>query len=180
MREGGELVAPSKIKPLKEVQNKCLRRATGGYKRTPTAALEKETGVPPLDLYIDTVSLQQALAAKNHQVNRDIAIIADEIWNQASRPRGDSVEASRGRRRGGVPPPRPPTGPERLQERAGTREREIAEFEEARSRRLAGAPQARRQAGVPQAQRRQQAGATQCTRRYRVGIALIAKGAKLE
>ena len=38
---------------LQLVQNKCLRVVAGAYKATPIRALETETFVPPLDLYLD-------------------------------------------------------------------------------------------------------------------------------
>ena len=42
----------SLLKPLWKVQAACPRRITGGYKRTDTALLEKETNIPPpTDIY---------------------------------------------------------------------------------------------------------------------------------
>jgi len=52
--------------------NKCLRSITGGYKRTPTVALEREAYVPPLDLYTEATALQRAVNTTNHPVYRDI------------------------------------------------------------------------------------------------------------
>ena len=36
--QDGKAVKASVMQPMKMVQNKCLRRITGGYKRTPMAA----------------------------------------------------------------------------------------------------------------------------------------------
>jgi hypothetical protein len=38
---------------LSSTQNKCLRIIAGAYKATPVRALETETFIPPLDLYLD-------------------------------------------------------------------------------------------------------------------------------
>ena len=38
---------------LQPIQNKCLRVVAGAYKATPVRALETETYIPPLDLYLD-------------------------------------------------------------------------------------------------------------------------------
>jgi hypothetical protein len=40
------------ISLLYKIQNECLRKATEIYKRTLRAVLKRETGVPPIDLYI--------------------------------------------------------------------------------------------------------------------------------
>ena len=53
MRAAGETLPKTRVRPLEKVQNICLRRITGGYRRTPRVALEKEAYVIPLDLYID-------------------------------------------------------------------------------------------------------------------------------
>ena len=44
-------IRQSTLKPLVTVQNKCLRKITGAYKRTPVPLLEKEAGIEPLRLY---------------------------------------------------------------------------------------------------------------------------------
>ena len=60
IQQNGQLQPKSRIKPLEKIQNQCLRRITGAYKRTPRAALEREAAIPPLDLYIDTAALKRA------------------------------------------------------------------------------------------------------------------------
>jgi hypothetical protein len=61
-RIAGAPLAALTVIPLHRVQNKCLRTITRGYKRTPRAALEQETRIQPLDLYITTARL--AIAVK--------------------------------------------------------------------------------------------------------------------
>jgi len=99
VRDNGELAANSLLKPLKAVQRKCLQRITGGYKRTPTAALEREAQVPPLDLYTDTIALQRALATKHYPINQNIAEVANRIWNQGAnnRPLPNAAQTQRQR-----------------------------------------------------------------------------------
>ena len=114
LRENGEPAASSLLQPLKAVQNKCLKRITGGYKRTPIAALEREAQVPPLDLYADTIALQRAAATKDHPVNRNISEAADGIWDRAANNhRPPNITRPR-RRRQCDTRPRPPMGTEKL------------------------------------------------------------------
>src|SRR5207302_10148299 len=47
VRNDGEPAAPTLLQPLRTLQNRCLRNITGAYRRTPTAALERETDTPP-------------------------------------------------------------------------------------------------------------------------------------
>jgi hypothetical protein len=91
------------LTPLETIQNKCLRQVTGGYKRTPRIALEKETNIPPLRLYIKAVAEQRTLTTSHHQVEVKIREVADSIWNRM--------------RRAGYSP-RPGTARERLQANA--------------------------------------------------------------
>jgi hypothetical protein len=53
MAQDGKAVKASVMQPMKMVQNKCLRRITGGYKRTPMAALEREADIQLPDLYME-------------------------------------------------------------------------------------------------------------------------------
>jgi hypothetical protein len=52
--QDGKAVKASVMQPMKMVQNKCLRRITGGYKRTPMAALEREADIQLPDLYMES------------------------------------------------------------------------------------------------------------------------------
>ena len=49
--EKGEGLQERTLRPLAKLRNKCLRRITGAYKRTPAAALEKDSNIPPAQLY---------------------------------------------------------------------------------------------------------------------------------
>ena len=60
------------MKPLETVQNKCLRQITGAYKRTPVAAIERESGTPPLDIYVNTLARQRAIETTDHLVTKEI------------------------------------------------------------------------------------------------------------
>lgn len=80
MRSGGKPLASTTTAPLAKVQNECLRRITGAYKRTPRAALEREVGVMLINLYMKITRYQQADRTKNHQVETQIARVADTVW----------------------------------------------------------------------------------------------------
>jgi len=84
-RPDGAPLSQSLIKDLQKVQNQCLRRITGGYKRTPIAALERETGVPPVDLYLTERALQGAGTTRDHPVEKDINRVLGEIWGGRTR-----------------------------------------------------------------------------------------------
>jgi hypothetical protein len=116
----GTPAARSRLKPLNTIQNKCLRRITGGYKRTPIAALEREAGIPPLDLYAEETTLQRAAATKDHQVYKEISRTLDTIWTHTKQPRGNPRRA----RQRPPPPPRPPTDIECAWVRAAERTQE--------------------------------------------------------
>ena len=82
IRNDGKPLAASTTDALGKVQNKCLRRITGGYKRTPRAALERETQVMPIDLYTEVAIGQRAVKTKEHQVESQIARAADAVWTR--------------------------------------------------------------------------------------------------
>ncbi|KAF2834046.1 hypothetical protein CC86DRAFT_416197, partial [Ophiobolus disseminans] len=72
---------------LEKVQNKCLRRITGAYKRTPVGAIERESGTPPIDIYVNTLARQRAIKTANHLVNLEIQerlrkILTYVIWKK--------------------------------------------------------------------------------------------------
>jgi hypothetical protein len=41
-------------KRLQTIQNNCLRRISGAYRAIPQGILELETGIPPVDIYLET------------------------------------------------------------------------------------------------------------------------------
>ena len=114
--------ARANVQQLEKVQNRCLRRVTGGYKRTPRAALGREAHVPPLDLYSDTVAMKRALAIRDHPVSSEIRRAAEAIWEAAGNLQQTST---RGRGRPRRVRRRPPTTMERVQQRAIEREDEM-------------------------------------------------------
>jgi hypothetical protein len=135
--EGG--LAKATQAPLQDCQNRCLRRITGGYKRTPIAALERETGIPPLDIYTDTISLQRASQTRDHPIESKIRQISTEIWT--------SLRANTRHNQA-----RPRTGQEKAQERAQEKEIEIQGF--LTSQKEIAAAQAHQSGRRPRRQRR--------------------------
>ena len=111
VKDNGEPAKPTLIQPLKALQNRCLRRVAGAYKRTPTAALERETDIPPIDLYIDKVATQHALSTRHHPVIQDIKRATDGVWaSLTQRPAANTQTPSRRPRETppvGLTPPAP-------------------------------------------------------------------------
>ena len=64
---------------LNVIQNKCLRRATGEYKRTLRAALKRETQIIPINLYIEVAISQRAAKIREYKVKLYIARAADAV-----------------------------------------------------------------------------------------------------
>ena len=69
----------------------------GAYKRTPTAAVERETVIPPLDLYINAIAIQQAIITEHYQVSAKIKEKLDKLW---ARERPHTIGMQRGCRLG--------------------------------------------------------------------------------
>jgi len=134
-REAGEKLPKARISPLEKVQNICLRRITGGYRRTPRAALEKEAHVMPLDLYVDARTNQSILRTQDHPVETSIRNAAEAVWTRMRRARNQ-----RSRKR------RPDTAREATLKRAKTQAREAGE-------KLGGAQTRTRQARDPHDER---------------------------
>jgi hypothetical protein len=127
IQDTGEIAKKNTLHPLKVVQNKCLRRVMGAYKRTPTALLEREAQVMPVDLYIDLLALQRASATKGHSVTRKITQVTQTIWNTLQDPEPETTRRGRGRprtRRDRASP----TRDELLRARAEDRETEITAY----------------------------------------------------
>lgn len=57
IRSDGEPPPKNLLKPIKKVQNQCLRRIAGAYRRTPAEAIERELAIPLIPLYTDTIAL---------------------------------------------------------------------------------------------------------------------------
>ena len=88
--QNGKLIAKRSLAPLDKLQNQCLRRITGAYKRTPRAAMEREAAVPPLDVYIDTTAIQRATTVQGHPVEKDIHQVLKRIRGARPRRRGNA------------------------------------------------------------------------------------------
>ena len=87
MRIDRKSLTATTISPLHKIQNECLRKVTGAYKRTPRAALERETGIPPVDLYMEVNRYRRADNTTGHKVEKQIAQTADTIWRRMRRAR---------------------------------------------------------------------------------------------
>ena len=57
VRDDGGAPVKSLLEPLRKVQNRCLRRVIGAYRRTPIAVIKKEAAIPLIQLYIKTAAL---------------------------------------------------------------------------------------------------------------------------
>ena len=79
----GSTITPTKITPIQKVQNKCLRKILGTYKRTLVKALEKECEIPPLDLHIDSLALQWAIKVRDHPITEEIRKNTYKLWTEA-------------------------------------------------------------------------------------------------
>ena len=113
MRVDGRPIASAVTTPLAKVQNTCLRRITGGYKRTPRPALERETNTMPISLYMEVNRYQQANRTKAYHVEAEIARTADTIWRRLRTAR--------------APQERPPTSREVTATKAAEIAQEIKE-----------------------------------------------------
>jgi hypothetical protein len=110
------------LQKLENVQNKCLRRITGGYKRTPRAALEREARVQPLDLYLDALIMNKALEDRGRTVIEEIQRTVNKIWESGNSPPQHTQQRGGGQRE---PRQRPPTACEQVLKKATERDLEI-------------------------------------------------------
>jgi hypothetical protein len=81
----GKPLAVSTLAPLQSAQNTYLRTITGGYRRTPKAALEREARVMPIDLYMEVTKGQRQVKTQEHQVEVRIKHAADTVWRRIQR-----------------------------------------------------------------------------------------------
>ena len=77
--EKGKPLAKTASQQLETVQNACLRRITGGYKRSPIQVLQRETQIPPLAQYME--SQAQAQAVKVREAPAEL-LIAQRAFNR--------------------------------------------------------------------------------------------------
>jgi hypothetical protein len=92
----------SLLKPLQNIQNKCLRRTLGAYKQTPIAALEREAAIPPLDIQVAELTLEHSTKTKGDPVQTATQLAMNGIWASLERRR------PAGRQRGRRPRPQGP------------------------------------------------------------------------
>jgi hypothetical protein len=92
LQPDGEPIVRTTLRRLEGIQNRCLRKITGGYKRTSRAALEREAAIPSIDLQIDQLALQHSTQTAPHRVNTETSVILDQVWNSArgTRRRNDA------------------------------------------------------------------------------------------
>lgn len=106
----GQGLTVSATQGMRDIQNKCLRKITGAYKRTAIAAIEREAAVPPIDLYARSLAVQRAAKTGEAAVTSDISKALDQVWRVARQSK-----KGRGRRKK-LPLIRPKTGVEEARE----------------------------------------------------------------
>jgi hypothetical protein len=104
--------AASTTQALEKIQTKCLRKITGAYKGTSTAAVQREAGVPPLKLWVETQTLQYIARSSNGPAEPAIERTMQSIWRSLNKRPG----------------PRPPTRSEIARIRADKRMVEAKEI----------------------------------------------------
>ena len=83
VQTNGELIEATKSGKIGVVQNRCIRRVMGAYQMTQVAALEKESGIPPIGLHMESIALQRAVTTEDHPVTTEINRSLDKIWKAA-------------------------------------------------------------------------------------------------
>ena len=61
------------------MQSECLRKITRAYKRTSRVLMERETGVPPIDLYMEVNRYKRSINVASHSIKKYITRAADLI-----------------------------------------------------------------------------------------------------
>ena len=64
----------SHVNTLTPIQNRALRLITGGFRTTPTNALEVESSVPPINLFLDYLRTRAATRISKLTLNHPIMI----------------------------------------------------------------------------------------------------------
>ena len=80
---------------LSLLQNNCLRRIIGGYKRIPRIDIERKTSIL-LYLYVKATALQRVIKFINYPVKRNIKTAVNDIWEAAQK---SVIQKVRGRGR---------------------------------------------------------------------------------
>ncbi|RKF79932.1 hypothetical protein GcM3_050028 [Golovinomyces cichoracearum] len=79
-RNDSGIMSNNMINKLSVVQNKCLRKITGGYKRTPISVLDREAGVAPIDIYIRSNAIIYIKNTEDKPVTSKIDQQMEELW----------------------------------------------------------------------------------------------------
>lgn len=111
--EDGHATPETRLSKIRTTQNKCLKRIMGAYKRTPTAAVERESGTPPITEYIQLLATQRAVKTERHPVTSDINQALQDVHRDIQERRGQN---RRGRKR--MIPSFSPTSMQNLRERS--------------------------------------------------------------
>jgi hypothetical protein len=127
-------MAQARIQAMAITQNRCLRKIMGAYRRTPVAAIERESAVPPIDLFLQSQATQRAATTNDHKVTQEIEAALQQVWDAATAP----PRRTRGRPRRDRGP-RPVSTMATLRKQAvkinnESRQRQIEERTEARTR----------------------------------------------
>ncbi|KAF2466946.1 uncharacterized protein BDR25DRAFT_317187 [Lindgomyces ingoldianus] len=114
INRSGNQTERSKTKELKVTQNRCLRKVTGAYRRALVAAIERESGTPPIDLYMEAVVMQRAVKTAQHPDAGHIDETMAKVWESTKRPM-PRIWGEEGRRDSGNASPPGSRRPEVLQ-----------------------------------------------------------------
>ena len=83
------------LQPLQMAQREALRRATGAYRATATRIFENEAAIPPIDLYIRSLSLRyRARSDNNVPLRAFLAQSRRAAWGRRSRPPEDRFKTA--------------------------------------------------------------------------------------
>ena len=86
VNDKGGPVSQARINAMATTQNKCLRKIMGAYKRTPIAAIERESAIPPIDLHLQSQATQRAATTEHHKVTQEIETALQQIWDATTAP----------------------------------------------------------------------------------------------
>jgi len=80
MQDDGAPPAVSLIRSLMCLQNRCLRKIMGAYKRTPTTALKCKSNIPSVDLHMEHKAMNGTVKTASHPVTTKIKQVMNTVW----------------------------------------------------------------------------------------------------
>ena len=83
----GEPPSADLLQPLQRVHNQGVRKILGAYRAASGASLEHESGVPPLDLYLEQLRLERAEKEKSADATDFLQQRRADLWNALKRRR---------------------------------------------------------------------------------------------